>query len=194
MHFKAGTVGRLLPLIEHRLEPVPGIEAGGRLLLRGPNVMAGYLLADQPGVLQPPEAGWHDTGDIVRIDAEGFVTIAGRAKRFAKLAGEMVSLAVAERIATAAYPEYRHAVVAMPDARRGERLVLVSEAPQITREALVAAAQRELLPELAVPRDVVTLAALPLLGSGKTDYPAVQRLAESATNPAAVEPAPAAAG
>jgi acyl-[acyl-carrier-protein]-phospholipid O-acyltransferase/long-chain-fatty-acid--[acyl-carrier-protein] ligase len=155
--------------------------------------MAGYLLADRPGVLQPPEEGWHDTGDIVRIDAEGFVTIAGRAKRFAKLAGEMVSLAVAERIAIAAYPEYRHAVVALPDARRGERLVLVSEAPAVAREALVAAAQRERLPELAVPRDVVTVAALPLLGSGKTDYPAAQRLAE-ASAPAAVEPAPAAAG
>jgi acyl-[acyl-carrier-protein]-phospholipid O-acyltransferase/long-chain-fatty-acid--[acyl-carrier-protein] ligase len=193
MHFKSGTVGRFLPLIEHRLEPVPGIEEGGRLLLRGPNVMAGYLLADAPGVLQPPEEGWHDTGDIVRIDAEGFVTIAGRAKRFAKLAGEMVSLAVAERIATAAYPEYRHAVVALPDARRGERLVLVSEAPEVRRDALVAAAQRERLPELTVPRDVVAVAALPLLGSGKTDYPAVQRLA-AANSPEAAEPARIAAG
>ena len=183
MHFKAGTVGRLLPLMEHRLEAVPGLEEGGRLLLRGPNVMAGYLLADQPGVLQPPEGGWHDTGDIVRIDDEGFVTIAGRAKRFAKLAGEMVSLAVAERVATAAYPEHRHAVVVLPDARRGERLVLISEAPAVTREALVAAAQRERLPELAVPRDVLTIAALPLLGSGKTDYAAVQRLAAAAGDP-----------
>lgn len=193
MHFKSGTVGRLLPLIEHRLEPVPGIEEGGRLLLRGPNVMSGYLLADEPGVLQPPREGWHDTGDIVRIDAEGFVTIAGRAKRFAKLAGEMVSLAVAERIAMAAYPEHRHAVVALPDARRGERLVLVSDAPEVKREALVAAAQRERLPELAVARDIVAVAALPLLGSGKTDYPAVQRLA-AASAPEPAEPARIAAG
>ncbi|HEX3863356.1 MAG TPA: acyl-[ACP]--phospholipid O-acyltransferase [Stellaceae bacterium] len=179
MHFKAGTVGRLLPLIEHRLEPVPGIDQGGRLLLRGPNVMSGYLLAGQPGVLVPPEDGWHDTGDIVRIDDEGFVTIAGRAKRFAKLAGEMVSLAVAERVAAAAYPEFHHAVVALPDARRGERLVLVTEAPDIRRDTLVEAAHREGLPEIAIPRDVVPVAALPLLGSGKTDYPAVQRLASA---------------
>jgi acyl-[acyl-carrier-protein]-phospholipid O-acyltransferase/long-chain-fatty-acid--[acyl-carrier-protein] ligase len=180
MHFKAGTVGRLLPLIEHRLEPVPGIDADGVLLLAGPNVMSGYLLADRPGVVQPPEHGWHDTGDIVRIDDEGFVTILGRARRFAKLAGEMVSLAVAERIAAVAYPEWRHAVVALPDSRRGERLVLVSEAPEIRRDALIEAAARERLPELAIPRDIVAGAALPLLGSGKTDYPAVTRLAAAA--------------
>ncbi|MGD9618007.1 MAG: acyl-[ACP]--phospholipid O-acyltransferase [Alphaproteobacteria bacterium] len=177
MHFKPGTVGRLLPLMEHRLEPVPGIDADGVLLLSGPNVMSGYLRPDRPGIVQPPENGWHDTGDIVRIDPEGFVTIVGRAKRFAKLAGEMVSLAVAERIAAAAYPEWRHAVVALPDARRGERLVLVSEAPAIRRDALIEAAMREHLPELAIPRDIVAGVALPLLGSGKTDYPAVARLA-----------------
>jgi acyl-[acyl-carrier-protein]-phospholipid O-acyltransferase / long-chain-fatty-acid--[acyl-carrier-protein] ligase len=185
MHFKAGTVGRLLPLIEHRLEPVPGIAEGGKLLLRGPNIMSGYLRPEAPGALAPPDDGWHDTGDIVRIDDEGFVTIAGRAKRFAKLAGEMVSLAVAERIAMAAYPEHRHAVVALPDSRRGERLVLVSEAPSnssegVMRDALVDAAHREGLPEIAIPRDVIAVAALPLLGSGKTDYAAVSRLAADA--------------
>jgi acyl-[acyl-carrier-protein]-phospholipid O-acyltransferase/long-chain-fatty-acid--[acyl-carrier-protein] ligase len=199
MHFKAGTVGRLLPLIEHKVEPVPGIEEGGRLLLRGPNVMSGYLRADQPGVLAPPEEGWHDTGDIVRIDAEGFVTIAGRVKRFAKVGGEMVSLAVAERIAMAAYPEYRHAVVALPDARRGERLVLVSDAPPgttegIRREALIEAAHRERLPEIAIPRDIVAVASVPLLGSGKTDYPAVQRLVATAAGAGETAAAPVAVG
>jgi acyl-[acyl-carrier-protein]-phospholipid O-acyltransferase/long-chain-fatty-acid--[acyl-carrier-protein] ligase len=190
MHFKAGTVGRLLPLIEQRIDPVPGIEEGGRLLLRGPNVMLGYLRPAEPGVVAPPEAGWYDTGDIVRLDSENYVTIAGRAKRFAKLAGEMVSLAVAERIATTAYPDHRHAVIAVPDDRRGERLVLVSEAPEVRREALVEAAHRERLPELAIARDVVVIASLPLLGSGKTDYPAVQRLAAMA----GIEPPRTAAG
>ncbi|MBV9824472.1 MAG: acyl-[ACP]--phospholipid O-acyltransferase [Alphaproteobacteria bacterium] len=180
MHFKPGSVGRLLPLIEHRLEPVPGVD-GGRLLLRGPNVMSGYYRAERPGALEPPEEGWHDTGDIVRIDDEGFVTIAGRVKRFAKLGGEMVSLGVAERIAVAAYPEHRHAVVALPDAQRGERLVLVSEAPMLRREALAEAAAREGLPAIAVARDLMTVTALPLLGSGKTDYPAVQRLAAASS-------------
>jgi acyl-[acyl-carrier-protein]-phospholipid O-acyltransferase/long-chain-fatty-acid--[acyl-carrier-protein] ligase len=193
MHFKPGTVGRFLPLVEHRLEPVEGIAEGGRLLLRGPNVMAGYLRSEQPGRLEPPEDGWHDTGDIVRIDDEGFVTIAGRAKRFAKIGGEMISLAVAERVAAAAYPDRHHAVIALPDPRRGERLVLVTDAPQIRRELLVAAAQSEGIPEIAVPRDILTVQALPLLGSGKTDYPAVSRLATSgaaATNNAETIEAP----
>jgi acyl-[acyl-carrier-protein]-phospholipid O-acyltransferase/long-chain-fatty-acid--[acyl-carrier-protein] ligase len=187
MHFKAGTVGRLLPLIDYRLESVSGIAEGGRLLLRGPNVMSGYLRSEAPGIVAAPEEGWHDTGDIVRIDDEGFVIIAGRAKRFAKLAGEMVSLAVAERIAVAAYPEYRHAVVALPDAHRGERLVLITEAPEIRRDSLVEAARREGLPEIAIPRDVVSVASLPLLGSGKTDYPAALRLAEQADRKGSTE-------
>jgi acyl-[acyl-carrier-protein]-phospholipid O-acyltransferase/long-chain-fatty-acid--[acyl-carrier-protein] ligase len=183
MHYRAGTVGRLLPLIETRLEPIEGIDAGSRLWLRGPNVMAGYLLPDAPGRLQPPEDGWYDTGDIVAIDTEGYVTIAGRAKRFAKIGGEMVSLAVAERIAEAAAPQFRHAVVALSDPRRGERLVLLTEAPTLGRGELVAAAQRQGYPEIAVPRDVFTVAQLPLLGSGKTNYPAAAALAGELLEP-----------
>ena len=142
--------------------------------------MAGYLNPELPGRLSPPDEGWHDTGDIVQIDDEGFVTIAGRAKRFAKIAGEMVSLAVSERIATAAYPQFRHAVVAMPDPRRGERLVLVTEAPEIKRDALVATAHRENLPEIAIPRDIFFTSTLPTLGSGKVDYTRVETFATEA--------------
>jgi acyl-[acyl-carrier-protein]-phospholipid O-acyltransferase/long-chain-fatty-acid--[acyl-carrier-protein] ligase len=183
MHYRAGTVGRLLPLIETRLEPIEGIDVGARLWLRGPNVMAGYLLADAPGRLQPPEEGWYDTGDIVGIDTEGYVTIHGRARRFAKIGGEMVSLTVAEHIAEAAAPQFRHAVVALSDPRRGERLVLLTEAPTLERGELVAAAQRQGHPEIAVPRDVFTVAQLPLLGSGKTNYPAVAALAGQLLQP-----------
>jgi acyl-[acyl-carrier-protein]-phospholipid O-acyltransferase / long-chain-fatty-acid--[acyl-carrier-protein] ligase len=188
MHYRAGTVGRLLPLIEARLEPIEGIDAGARLWLRGPNVMAGYLLADEPGKLQPPADGWFDTGDIVSIDAEGYVTIAGRAKRFAKIGGEMVSLAVAERIAEAAQPQFRHAVVALGDPRRGERLVLLTEAPALDRAELIAAAQRQGYPEIAVPRIVLTVVHLPLLGSGKTNYPATTLLAAELSAVAAANP------
>ncbi len=94
MQSKFGSVGRFIPEMDYYLEPVEGIDKGGKLVVKGPNVMLGYLLHDQPGVLQPPSTskgvGWYDTGDIVDVDNEGFVTIFGRAKRFAKVGGEMV--------------------------------------------------------------------------------------------------------
>ncbi len=175
MHYRAGTVGRFLPLVENRLDAVPGIEVGGRLVVRGPNVMAGYL---RDGRIEEPPGGWYDTGDIVTIDDDGFVAIVGRAKRFAKLGGEMVSLAAAERIAESAVPETRHAVVALSDPRRGEKLILVTEARGFDRNRLLDAARQLGLPEIAVPREVIEIEHLPLLGSGKTDYAAATRLAE----------------
>ena len=177
MHFRAGTVGRLVPGMTARLEPVPGVDEGGRLFVTGPNVMLGYLLADQPGVLKPPPGREYDTGDIVDIDAEGFLRILGRAKRFAKIAGEMVSLAAVENLAAKTWPEHAHAVVALPDPRKGEQLVLVTETPGATREALLATAQAEGAIELVVPRVILTIDAVPVLGTGKIDYPAVGDLA-----------------
>ncbi|MBN8532301.1 MAG: AMP-binding protein, partial [Alphaproteobacteria bacterium] len=178
IHFKSGTVGRLLPEVEAHLEEVPGIEEGGRLHVRGPNVMLGYLKVDQPGVLQPPQGGWHDTGDIVDIDAEGFVSIKGRAKRFAKIGGEMVSLAAVEEHLAKAFPEHAHAVVSVPDERKGEQLVLVTTHEGISRDVAQEVLQQAGLTELALPRRIHTITSMPLLGSGKTDYPAVQKLVE----------------
>ncbi|MFO1089672.1 MAG: acyl-[ACP]--phospholipid O-acyltransferase [Hyphomicrobiales bacterium] len=186
---KAGTVGRLVPQLEARLDPMPGIEEGGRLNVKGPNVMLGYMRADNPGVLDPPPDGWHDTGDIVTIDAQGFVTIRGRAKRFAKLAGEMVSLAAVEAIAQKTWPECQHAVVAVADARKGQRLVLYTTAEAAARDALLKTARGMGFGELMVPQLIVPVKKLPLLGSGKTDYPAVQKLAEAATAPKTEQPA-----
>jgi acyl-[acyl-carrier-protein]-phospholipid O-acyltransferase/long-chain-fatty-acid--[acyl-carrier-protein] ligase len=170
MHFKAGSVGRFLPGVDFRLEPVAGIDAGGRLFVRGPNVMLGYLRAERPGVLEPPAHGWYDTGDIVDVDADGFVTIKGRAKRFAKIAGEMVPLGAVEELAASVWPDRMHAVVAVPDAKRGEQLVLVTDCPQAQRSALAAAARSAGLPEIFVPRAIVVVAAVPVLGTGKVDY------------------------
>jgi len=119
MFNRFGTVGRLLPGIEARLDLVEGIEEGGRRYVHGPNVMLGYLKTDRPGVLQPPEEGWHDTGDIVAIDRDGFVAIKGRAKRFAKIGGEMISLAAVEALASELWPDAQSAIVAEPDPRRG---------------------------------------------------------------------------
>ena len=178
MHFKLGTVGRLLPGIEHKLEPVPGIEHGGTLVVRGPNVMKGYLLADNPGVLVPPDHGWYDTGDIVSIDEHGFVSIQGRAKRFAKIAGEMVSLGAVEDLALSTWPSMRHAAIILPDPRKGEQVVLVSEFDQANRDALLKTAKGSGIAEIMVPKSVMSVDALPLLGSGKTDYPGVEALVQ----------------
>lgn len=176
---REGSVGRLLPGIEARLEPVPGIDVGGRLWVRGPNVMLGYLRAEAPGVLQPPPDGWYDTGDIVTIGPSGFVTIQGRAKRFAKIGGEMVSLAAAEALVSAVWTDTAHAVIAVPDPRKGEKLLLVTTQPDAEPRALLAAARERGVTEIQVPRDVMVVDKLPLLGPGKIDYPAVQRSAET---------------
>jgi acyl-[acyl-carrier-protein]-phospholipid O-acyltransferase/long-chain-fatty-acid--[acyl-carrier-protein] ligase len=176
MHFKAGTVGRFLPGIQHRLEKVPGVEASGRLSVSGPNVMLGYLRAESPGVLQPPPDGWYDTGDIVDIDMEGFITIKGRVKRFAKIAGEMVPLGGVEDLANKAYPKSAHAVVALPDPKKGERLILLSEHADAQRAPLMTSAREMGLPEIFVPRVIVHVKSIPLLGTGKIDYVEAARL------------------
>lgn len=179
MHNRPGSVGRFLPGIEWRLDPVPGVEDGGRLVVRGPNVMQGYMRVTAPGVIEPPAEGWYDTGDVVRVDAEGFVFIVGRLKRFAKIAGEMISMAAAEALATALWPAAQHAVVAIPDARKGEALVLVTTQADATGPALLAAARERGIAELMVPRVVQAVDKIPLLATGKTDYPGVQKLVTS---------------
>jgi acyl-[acyl-carrier-protein]-phospholipid O-acyltransferase / long-chain-fatty-acid--[acyl-carrier-protein] ligase len=164
-----------LPGIEARLEPVEGITRGGRLFVKGPNIMAGYL--DTTGELEPPPDGWHDTGDIVEIDGEGLVRILGRAKRFAKIGGEMVSLAAVEEIVCSLWPDQRHAVVSVQDPRKGEKLVLVTDRGGVNLGELQAHARAIGAPELAVPRSVVKVLELPVLGTGKTDYVAIERIA-----------------
>ncbi|HJU32400.1 MAG TPA: acyl-[ACP]--phospholipid O-acyltransferase [Hyphomicrobiaceae bacterium] len=174
---KAGTVGRLSPLMQARLEPVAGIAEGGRLFVSGPNVMLGYFRAENPGVLEIPKDGWHDTGDIVAIDGQGFITIKGRVKRFAKIAGEMVSLAAVEALASEASPGAALMVVSLPDPRKGERLALLTTDRGLRRDTLQRHARSRGAAELMVPSDIVHVDSLPLLGSGKPDYVAAAALA-----------------
>ncbi len=176
LEHKAGTVGRPFPFVECRLEPVEGIAEGGRLLVKGPNVMLGYMRLEHPGVIEPaPE--WYDTGDIVSIDQEGYIRILGRAKRFAKIGGEMVSLGMVEELAARHWPGVNHAALAIADERKGEQVVLFTESQEMTREALLEKAKQEKFPELAMPKQVVRLEAIPLLGSGKVDYMQLKEMA-----------------
>lgn len=173
-----GTVGRLMPGISHKLEPVPGIAEGGKLLVHGPNIMKGYLLADNPGQLIPPEEGWYDTGDIVEVNAEGFISIKGRAKRFAKIGGEMVSLTAVESYLSKLWPDSAHAVVALPDAKKGEQLILLTEQKDAERSAIIAYTKEEGIGELSLPKVIHIIDNMPLLGTGKLDYVAIKELAE----------------
>ncbi|MDR0672393.1 MAG: bifunctional acyl-ACP--phospholipid O-acyltransferase/long-chain-fatty-acid--ACP ligase [Zoogloeaceae bacterium] len=183
MAFRSGTVGQFLPGLEYRLQPVPGILRGGILHVRGPNVMNGYLKADQPGALLPVASeigeGWYETGDVVDIDADGFVHILGRARRFAKIAGEMVNLEAVEKLALAASQNGLHAVSSCPNESKGERLILFTTDEKLKRADLQASARALGMPELAVPKTIVCLPALPLLGTGKVDYVELKRMAEA---------------
>jgi acyl-[acyl-carrier-protein]-phospholipid O-acyltransferase/long-chain-fatty-acid--[acyl-carrier-protein] ligase len=185
MHCRPNTVGRLLPGIERQLETVPGIAEGGRLHVRGPNVMLGYLLGSEPGVLRPPEGGWYDTGDIVSIADAGFVSIIGRAKRFAKIGGEMVSLTAAEDLVVSLWPDDQHAVIAVSDPRKGERLILVTTRANADMNALLAHARQRGVAEIMIARAVSPVPSMPVLSTGKVDYPAVERLARTPEQPAA---------
>jgi len=178
MHNKAGTVGRLLPGIKHSIEPVPGIDEGGKLIVSGPNIMKGYLLSDNPGMLVPPEDGLYDTGDIVDIDEEGYVSIKGRAKRFAKIAGEMVSLTAVEKFIADIYPDNQHAVVSIPDTKKGEALVLVTDCKGANKQDIIAHVKKHGIGDLSAPKDIRIVDDVPLLGTGKLDYVTVQKLVE----------------
>ncbi len=177
MQCKSGTVGRVLPGIRCRIDPVEGLHQGGRLFISGPNVMLGYLRVEHPGRLEPQASEWYDTGDVADMDEHGYVSIIGRAKRFAKIAGEMVSLTAIEDFASAVWRGCEHAAISMPDTGKGERVVLVTEHEQAARDVLVDQARERGLANLLVPDTVIRIARMPKLGTGKIDYISVKAIA-----------------
>lgn len=183
MHEKFGTVGRLMPKIDYHIEKVDGIEEGGLLNVKGPNVMLGYITSDMPGVIVPPHSqilgyGWYNTGDIVKIDEDGYITILGRAKRFAKIGGEMVSLSSVEDIASIVDKDSDHAAVHIFDEKRGEQIFIFSNSQKITRDSFLSAIKSKAVSELHLPKYFIYLDDIPLLATGKINYREIMDLAQ----------------
>jgi acyl-[acyl-carrier-protein]-phospholipid O-acyltransferase / long-chain-fatty-acid--[acyl-carrier-protein] ligase len=178
---RTDTIGHIIPGMEYHIEPVDGIEHGGRLIVKGPNVMLGYLIHGSDGEIKPPVAscgeGWHDTGDIASIDEDGFISILGRAKRFAKIGGEMVSLLAVEELAMHAWPDFNHAAVNLPDERKGEKIVLITTNQNANRKQIQEIAKQLKYGEIYIPKKVVRAEELPLLSTGKIDYVTLTEMA-----------------
>jgi len=176
---RCGSVGRLLPGMEYRLEPVEGVAEGGRLFVRGPNVMKGYLNAEANARFQAL-GGWYDTGDIVSVDADGFLQVRGRMKRFAKVSGEMVSLTAVEDALGGAFPHYglhcQIAILTRPDENKGEALIAVSNEPKLTLDEIRDAIKAKGLTNLSVPREIKLVKEIPQLGTGKVNHRELQAL------------------
>jgi acyl-[acyl-carrier-protein]-phospholipid O-acyltransferase / long-chain-fatty-acid--[acyl-carrier-protein] ligase len=179
MRPRHGSAGQFLPGIQYRLEPVEGVTEGGRLFVRGPNIMRGYLNAEANAKFQAL-GGWYDTGDVVRVDSGGFVFMLGRLKRFAKVSGEMISLAAVEDAVVDAFPQYglrfAIAVVARPDAARGEKLIAVTNEPRLTLEEVRAAVHARGLNNLCVPREIKVLHDVPRLATGKINHRELEKI------------------
>ena len=170
MHNKPGTVGQFVPGVEYKLQPVEGVAQGGRLLVRGPNIMKGYFSSEKPGHLVPPSEGFHDTGDIVDVDSDGYVKILGRAKRFAKIGGEMVSLLAVEQYVQELWPENLNAVICQHDDKKGEKLILFTDNPNAKLEDLVKFAKGHNIAAIQIPKAIEVLEEMPVLATGKIDY------------------------
>lgn len=174
-----GSVGKPLCDISIKIEPIEGCKDGGRLFVKGPNVMLGYYLASNPQVLVKPNNGWHDTGDIAFCDENGFLFIRGRLKRFAKIGGEMVSLAAIEQQIIQHWPEFAYAVVSIKDPKKGEKIVLITTNKDLNQALLLDVMNKAGLSTLHVPKSIIYQELIPILSTGKTDYVALTNLAES---------------
>ncbi|WP_134701667.1 AMP-binding protein [Ammoniphilus sp. YIM 78166] len=174
-HQKKGSVGRLLPLVEARIEPVEGISEGGKLLVKGPNLMKGYLLHNQGFI---PREEWYDTGDVVTLDEEGYVTIQARLKRFAKVAGEMISLNQVEQMAAKCFGSPGFFAVSVPDERRGEKVILFTTLEEAEEKELAQYIRTAKQSNLLIPQKMLHIEEVPVLGSGKTDYVTLTELAK----------------
>ena len=176
------SVGQLVSQIEHRLRPIAGIPDGGELVVRGPNIMQGYLAKDYGGndFLRKPETeelgtGWYATGDVVKIDENGFLTIVGRIKRFAKIAGEMVSLTAVEELAAKVWPDAQHAAITQPDPKKGEKIILITNQESAEKSSILKLGRELDYGDFYIPSEIKSVPEIPVLGSGKTNYVALEK-------------------
>ncbi len=174
---RASSVGKLLPGIEYKLLEVEGIHEGGNLCVRGDNIMLGYMYHNQPNVLVPPKDGWHELGDIVDVDKENFIYIKGRAKRFAKIGGEMVSFAAVEQALAPLLEDTAYGIVSIAHEKKGELLVLVVENSDITNGKIATHFAKNGFPSLWTPKSIVHVSEAPVLGAGKFDYTKAREIA-----------------
>jgi acyl-[acyl-carrier-protein]-phospholipid O-acyltransferase/long-chain-fatty-acid--[acyl-carrier-protein] ligase len=181
-----GTIGHPLPGVAGRIvdiesgEPI-GFEREGLLLVTGPNVMKGYLGREDLTNAKVRD-GWYDTGDIGRIDEDGFITLTGRIQRIAKIAGEMVPLELLEEEMHKALgtTDRVFGITAVPDKKRGERIVGLYVAHEgLDLPVLLKCLSERGLPNLWVPdeRDFFLVPELPILGSGKLDLKGLKDMA-----------------
>lgn len=170
LYNRSGSVGRLMTGMEYKLKEIPGIKEGKELLVKGPNIMCGYLKSENKGCLESPDDGWYGTGDIVEVDNEGYVFLKGRSKRFAKIAGEMVSLLAVEMIINRNFSGFINAIVAIEDNKKGEQLVLITNCPDITKDKLLQIFDGKEITKLAIPKEILFMEEPPVLGTGKFDY------------------------
>jgi acyl-[acyl-carrier-protein]-phospholipid O-acyltransferase/long-chain-fatty-acid--[acyl-carrier-protein] ligase len=176
IEYEHGTVGRILPGIEYKIIPIEGIEykdgKKGRFYVKGKNTMKGYLKNDKANQKYLVEdSGWYDTGDIVEITEKGFLKIAGRMKRFAKISGEMVSLTAVEDALLNEFGERREtAIMAVPDEKKGEKLIVVADSELICLKDVREVLKNKGFSEITYPREIKYLKDIPKLGTGKIDY------------------------
>ena len=173
MYQKPGSVGLMLPGIETRYNPFPGLEVGGELCVRGENIMLGYIYLENPGKILPLPNGWYDTGDVCTYDDNGYISIVDRIKRFAKISGEMVSLSAIENEVAICWPEHIHGIVSMHDQKRGEKLVLITDKQDADRVELAKKLKSQGVSSVSIPSQVQVMKHIPLLGTGKVDYPSL---------------------
>ena len=181
---KLGTVGPPLAGIAVRItDPETGEElpqgAAGMMEVKGPTVMLGYYKAPEQ-TASVIHDGWYTTGDVAKIDEDGFIVITGRLSRISKIGGEMVPHVYIEeeidKVLQALDPlsddddaTLRVAVTAVPDPRKGERLVVFLSGTKVTAEEICAKMTEANIPQIWIPAasDFHTIKAIPVLGSGK---------------------------